>query len=58
MKCTTEMSIHEMYFFARILVVAASIKYHVDQLRRTTRDLRTGVANCTEVDCGISKSLL
>ena len=35
---------------ARILDAAASIKKCEDQLRRTTRDLRTRVAKCTEVD--------
>jgi len=29
-----------------------------DQLRRTTRDLRTGAAKCTEVDDGIFEHLL
>jgi hypothetical protein len=38
---------------ARILDAAASIKRREDQLRRTTRDLRTRVAKCTEVDGGI-----
>jgi len=38
---------------ARILDAAASIKKCEDQLRRTTRDLRTRVAKCTEVDGGI-----
>jgi hypothetical protein len=33
---------------------AARIKEREDQLRRTTRDLRTRVANCTEADGGIS----
>jgi len=35
---------------ARILDAVASIKRREDQLRRTTRDLRTRVAKCTEVD--------
>jgi hypothetical protein len=35
---------------ARILDDAACIKKREDQLRRTTRDLRTGIAKCTEVD--------
>jgi len=43
---------------ARILDVAASIKRREDQLRRTTRDLRTRVAKCTEVDGGIFKTFL
>jgi hypothetical protein len=38
---------------ARNLDVAASIKKREDQLRRTTRELRTRVAKFTEVDCGI-----
>ena len=37
----------------RILDAAACIKKREDQLRRTTRDLRTRVAKCTEVDGGI-----
>ena len=41
---------------ARILDAAAGIKKRGDQTdryRRTTRDLHTGVAKCTEVDGGI-----
>jgi len=38
---------------ARILDAASCIKEREDQLRRTTRDLRTRVANCAEVDGGI-----
>jgi hypothetical protein len=44
--------------FARILGGAACVKKCGDQLRRTTRDLRTRVAKCTEVDGGIFESLL
>ena len=33
---------------ARILDAAGCIKKREDQLRRTTRDLRTRVANCIE----------
>ena len=36
-----------------ILDVTDGIKKHEDQLRRTTRDLRTLFAKCSEVDCGI-----
>jgi len=36
-----------------ILHAAACIKKREDHLRRTTRDLRTGIAKCTEVDVGI-----
>jgi hypothetical protein len=43
---------------ARILDAAACIKKREDQLRRTTRDLRTRVAKCTEVDGGILEHLL
>jgi hypothetical protein len=43
---------------ARILDAAACIKKREDQLRRTTRDLRTRVAKCTEVDGGIFERLL
>jgi hypothetical protein len=38
---------------ARILDDTARIKSHEDQLRRTTRDLRTRVAKCSEDDGGI-----
>jgi hypothetical protein len=41
-----------------ILFVAACIKKREDQLRRTTRDLHTPVAKCTEVDGGILERLL
>jgi len=47
---------HEM--LARIMDAAASIKKREDQLRRTTRDLRTQVAKCIEVDSGIYEYLL
>jgi len=43
---------------ARILDAAACIKKSEDQLRRTTRDLRTRFATCTEVDGGIFERLL
>ena len=43
---------------ARILGVAACIKKREDQLRLTTRDLRTRAAKCTEVNSGIFKHLL
>jgi hypothetical protein len=43
---------------ARILYAAARINKFEDQLRRTTRDLRTRVAKCTEVDDGIFENLL
>jgi len=43
---------------ARILDAAACIKKREDQLRRKTRDLRTRVAQCTEVDGGIFGYLL
>jgi hypothetical protein len=43
---------------ARILDAAACIKKYEDQLRRKTRDLRTRVSNCTEVDGGICELLL
>jgi hypothetical protein len=43
---------------ARILDFAACIKERVDQLRRTTRDLRTRVAKCIGVDGGIFEHLL
>jgi len=40
------------------LDAAAGTKKSEDQLRRTTRDLRTRVANCIEVDGGIFEHLL
>jgi hypothetical protein len=43
---------------AHILDAAACIKKPEDQLRRTTRDLRTRVAECTEVDGGIFEHVL
>jgi hypothetical protein len=43
---------------ARILDAAACIKKREDQLRRTTRDLRTRFAKCTEVDGGILEHLM
>jgi hypothetical protein len=43
---------------ARILDAAACIKKREDQLRRTTRDLGTRVAKCTEVDSRILEHLL
>jgi len=43
---------------AQILDAAARIKKHEDQLRRTTRDLRTRVAKWTEVGGGIFEQLL
>jgi hypothetical protein len=43
---------------ARILDAAACIEKREDQLRRTTRDLSTRVAKCTEVDGGILEHLL
>jgi hypothetical protein len=42
----------------RILDVAARIKKREDQLRPTTRDLRTRVARCIGVDAGIFERLL
>ena len=42
---------HEL--LARISDAAACTKKREDQLRRTTRDIRTRVAKCTEVDGGI-----
>jgi hypothetical protein len=42
---------------ARSLDAAARIKKREDQLRRTTRDLRTHVAKCTEVGGGIFEHL-
>jgi len=42
----------------RILDPAARIKKREDKLRRTTRDLRTRVAKCTEGDGGIFEHFL
>ena len=44
--------------FARIVDAAARIKEREDQLRRTTRDLRTRVATCIVVAGGIFEQLL
>jgi hypothetical protein len=38
--------------FARVLDCAANIKEGEDQLGRTTRDIHTRVAKCTEGDGG------
>jgi hypothetical protein len=45
-------------FIASILHAAVRIKIREDQLRRTTRDLSTRVAKCTELDGGILENLL
>jgi hypothetical protein len=42
----------------RILDAAARIKKRENQLRRTTRDLRTRLTRCIEVDGGIFEYLL
>ena len=42
----------------RILDAAVRIKKRQDQLRRTTRDLRTRVAKCIDVDVGIFEQSL
>ena len=49
---------HTDELLCHILDAADCIKKREDQLRRTTRDLRTRVANCTEVDGGICEHLL
>jgi len=43
---------------ARVLDVAGCVKTREDQLRRTTRDLHTPVAKCSEVDGGILERLM
>ena len=40
-------------YLVRILNADARTERREDQLRRTTRDIRTRVAKCTEVDGGI-----
>jgi hypothetical protein len=40
-------------FLAHILEAAARIKKREDQLRRTTRDIRTRFAKCNEADSEI-----
>ena len=49
---------HTDELLARILDAAVCIKTREDQLRRTSRDLSTQVAKCTEVDGGILELLL
>jgi hypothetical protein len=49
---------HTDELLVRILDAAVCIKKREDQLRRTTRDLHTRVAKCTEVDGGILEHLL
>ena len=44
-------------FLARILDATVCIQKREDQLRLTTRDLRTRVAKCIEVDGGIFEHL-
>ena len=43
---------------ARILDVAVSIRNSEDQLSRTTRDLRMGVAKYSRINSGIFEHLL
>ena len=45
-------------FLARILDALGCIRKREDQLSRTTRDLRTRVAKCAEVDGGIFEHLM
>jgi hypothetical protein len=47
-----ERSLQKTKLLARILDAAARIKKREDQLKRTTRDLRTRFAKCIEVDGG------
>ena len=47
--CTTKVDTPDE-LLARILNAAACVKKREDQLRRTTRDIHTPVAKCTEVD--------
>jgi hypothetical protein len=54
---TKESWIHDE-LLSRILDAAARIKKREDQLRRKTRDLRTRVTKCVEVDGGIFEHLL
>jgi len=42
----------------RIFVVAVCIRKREDKLREATRDLRTRVTKCTEVDDGIFEHFL
>jgi hypothetical protein len=43
---------------ARVWDAVPCVVEREDDLRRTTRDLRTQVANCTEADVGIFEHLL
>jgi hypothetical protein len=43
---------------SRNMDAAASLKKCEDQLRRKTRDLRTRVAKCNDLDGGIFENLL
>ena len=45
-------------FLDHILDAVGSIRKSEDQRKQKTRDLRTRVANCSEVDCGICEHLL
>ena len=58
MKFSKGRSTRDDELLARILDAAARIMKREDQLRRTTRDLRTRFAKCAEGDGGISGHLL
>jgi hypothetical protein len=53
-----ERSLQTKGLLPRILDADARIKKGEDQLRQKTRDLRTRVAECIEVDGGIFENLL
>jgi hypothetical protein len=55
---TKEIWIHQKKCSLPFLDAAARIKKREEQLRRTTRDLRTRVEKCTEVGGGIYGHLL
>ena len=58
MKFTKQMGDTPDELLSRILDAAVRIKKREDQLRRSTRDLRTCVAKCVEDDGWILQHLL
>ena len=58
MRFTKEKAGTRSELLSRVLDAAGCVEKREDQLRRTTRDLRTRVANCFEVDGVICGHLL
>jgi len=58
MKVTKERWMHETNCSPSFWMLLAPTDKRQDHVRRTVRDLRMGVAKCTEFDGGISEHLL